>query len=107
MKLLAGNSNHPLANDIGEATNVAAQNPALVARLTAIADASHADLGRDGIGPGVRPLGRVTHPQPLIAADGTVRPAVAGAQKIFPCFSIRACRRQPAAPSSPPPRPPK
>ena len=81
---LATGELYHLANDIGEATNVAAQNPALVARLTAIADASHADLGRDGIGPGVRPLGRVSHPQPLIAADGTVRPAVAGPQKNFP-----------------------
>ncbi len=73
-----------LATDIGEATDVAAQHPDVVARLAALAAASDADLGVTGAGPGVRALGRVSHPVPLIAADGTVSPAVAGAQKNFP-----------------------
>ena len=81
---LASGELYNLSADIGEATNVAAQNPTIVARLTAIADATHSDLGRDGVGPGCRPLGRVANPLPLIAADGTVRPEAAGAQKSFP-----------------------
>ena len=81
---LAKNELYHLGSDIGEASNVAAENPAIVARLTAIADGSHPDLGRDGIGPGVRALGRVAAPQPLIALDGRVRPDFAGPQKSFP-----------------------
>ena len=81
---LAKNELYNLTSDIGEATDVSAQHPEIVARLTAIADASKADLGRDGIGPGVRALGRVAHPKPLIALDGTVRADVAGPQKSFP-----------------------
>ena len=81
---LANGALYNLTTDIGEATDVAAQNPAIVRRLVALADASDGDLGRDGIGPGVRPLGRVAHPHPLIALDGTVSPAVAGTQKNFP-----------------------
>jgi arylsulfatase A-like enzyme len=73
-----------LASDIGEATDVAAQNPTIVARLAALAAATDSDLGVTGIGPGCRPLGRVANPVPLIALDGTVSPAVAGAQKSFP-----------------------
>ncbi len=81
---LATGELYHLAHDIGEATNIAAQHPALVARLTAIADASDADLGRDGIGPGVRPLGRAAQAIPLIANDGTVRADMAGTAKKFP-----------------------
>ncbi|MSU24915.1 MAG: arylsulfatase [Opitutus sp.] len=81
---LAKSELYHLTSDLGEATDVSAQNPDVVRRLTAIADASQADLGRDGIGPGVRALGRVAHPKPLIALDGTVRPEVAGAQPRFP-----------------------
>ena len=81
---LAKNELYNLTSDIGEATDVSAQHPEIVARLTAIADASKSDLGRDGIGPGVRILGRVAQPQPLIALDGTVRADVAGPQKSFP-----------------------
>ena len=81
---LAKNELYNLTADIGEATDLAAQNPDIVRRLTAIADASHADLGRDGIGPGCRPLGRVAHPQPLIAIDGAVSPSMAGERKRFP-----------------------
>jgi arylsulfatase A-like enzyme len=81
---LAKNELYHLTSDIGEATDVSGQHPEIVARLTAIADASKADLGRDGIGPGVRALGRVAQPKPLIALDGTVRADVAGPQKSFP-----------------------
>lgn len=73
-----------LAADIGETTNVAAQNPEVVARLQGLADATKNDLGVDGIGPGCRPLGRVNNPQPLIAPDGTIREGFATDQKILP-----------------------
>lgn len=73
-----------LATDIGEATNVAAQHPDVVNRLLALAEATKGDLGLTGVGPGCRPLGRVSEAKPLMAADGTVRPEVAGAQKRFP-----------------------
>ncbi len=73
-----------LSDDIGEARNVASSHPDVVRQLTALADATDADLGRNGIGPGCRPLGRVANPQPIIALDGTVRADVAGAQKRFP-----------------------
>jgi arylsulfatase A len=49
------------------------QIPSEVARLRALADAMKDDLGLDGIGPGVRPLGRVANPQPLIGKDGKIR----------------------------------
>ena len=62
-----------LDSDIGESTDVAEANPSEVARLRALADAMKNDLGLDGIGPGVRPLGRVTNPQPLIGKDGKIR----------------------------------
>ena len=62
-----------LDSDIGESTDVAEANPGEVARLRALADAMKNDLGLDGIGPGVRPLGRVTNPQPLIGKDGKIR----------------------------------
>jgi hypothetical protein len=35
------------------------------------------DLGVTGTGPGVRPLGRVANPQPLIGLDGAIRPEFA------------------------------
>ena len=62
-----------LDSDIGESTDVAEANPGEVARLRALADAMKNDLGLDGIGPGVRPLGRVANPQPLIGKDGKIR----------------------------------
>jgi arylsulfatase A len=62
-----------LARDIGESTNVAAKNPEIVARLQALADATKDDLGPKEYGPGVRELGRVKDPMPLIAPDGTIR----------------------------------
>ena len=59
--------------DIGESKNVAEANPEVVKRLRAFADAMKDDLGLDGIGPGVRPMGRVENPQPLIGKDGMIR----------------------------------
>jgi arylsulfatase A len=73
-----------LGNDIGEAANVAAAHPAIVQRLTALADATRGDLGRDGVGPGCRPLGRVAHAEPLLQPDGTVRADAVGSRPRFP-----------------------
>ena len=42
-------------------------------RLKKFAAATEDDLGPDGKGPGVRPLGRVEDPQPLIDRDGKIR----------------------------------
>ncbi len=81
---LAKGELYHLGNDIGEATNVAGAHPDVVRRLTALADATAADLGRDGTGPGVRPLGRVAEPLPLLAPDGTVRPDAIGPAVRFP-----------------------
>jgi arylsulfatase A len=81
---LAKGELYHLGNDIGEATNVAAANPEVVRRLTALADATQGDLGRDGIGPGCRPLGRVAEPRPLIAADGTIRADAVGPARNLP-----------------------
>ncbi len=81
---LAKSELYHLDDDIGEARNVAAANPEVVRRLTAIAAATDADLGRDGMGPGCRPLGRVANPAPLLAADGSVRADAIGAQSKFP-----------------------
>ncbi|MEP6671790.1 MAG: sulfatase [Chthoniobacter sp.] len=66
-----------LETDIGETTNVADANAEVVARLRTLAEAMKDDLGVTGTGPGVRPLGHVEHPQPLIGADGTIRPEFA------------------------------
>jgi arylsulfatase A-like enzyme len=63
-----------LDEDIGEAKNVAAEHADVVAQLQKHAEAMKADLGdKTKDAPGVRELGRVEHPQPLISADGTVR----------------------------------
>ena len=62
-----------LRNDPGEATNVAAANPDAVAKLRARADAADGDLGKTGIGPGVRTLGTVESAQPLLGRDGQPR----------------------------------
>lgn len=62
-----------LETDIAESKDVAAENPEVVKRLQAIAAATDDDLGEDEYGPGVRPLGRVANPQPLIGVDGKVR----------------------------------
>ncbi|MCA9268599.1 MAG: sulfatase, partial [Planctomycetales bacterium] len=62
-----------LKTDIGEATDVAADNPQIVKQLTALVDAMASDLGVDGVGPGVRELGRVDEGKPIINHDGSIR----------------------------------
>jgi arylsulfatase A-like enzyme len=62
-----------LETDIGETSSVADAHPDVVKHLRDLADAMNDDLGRSGTGPGVRPLGRVANPQPIIGRDGTVR----------------------------------
>jgi len=71
---LAGKQLYNLADDIGESTSVAAAHPEVVQRLRQLASAMDKDLGVNGLGPGVRPLGRVDDPQPLIDWDGKIRP---------------------------------
>ena len=51
--------------DIGEKTNVAARHPDVAARLQGYVKQMGADLGETGVGPGVRPAGRVAKPKPL------------------------------------------
>lgn len=70
---LAQQTLYNLETDIGESTNVTAANPQVVRRLRALADQMKDDLGLDGIGPGCRPLGKVSNAQPLISHDGTFR----------------------------------
>ena len=60
-----------LDTDIGELTDVAAQNPEVVARLQEFVRQMDADLGVTGEGPGVRPPDRVASPQPLLKRVGT------------------------------------
>ena len=60
-----------LDTDIGELNDVAAQNPEVVARLQKLVQQMDADLGVTDEGPGVRPPGRVAHPQPLMKRAGT------------------------------------
>lgn len=55
-----------LDSDIGETTNVAENNPDVVKRLHALIDKMDKDLGAQGIGPGVRPCGKVDTPKPLM-----------------------------------------
>jgi arylsulfatase A-like enzyme len=53
-----------LDQDIGETTNVAAQNPDVVKRLQVLIAKMEADLGKNGSG--IRPPGHVDHPKPLL-----------------------------------------
>ncbi len=55
-----------LDTDIGEQTDVAAEHPEVVARLQDLIRQMDDDLGRTKDGPGVRPPGRVDHPQLLL-----------------------------------------
>jgi arylsulfatase A-like enzyme len=63
-----------LKADIGEARDVAAENPDILNKLQALAAAMKEDLGLDGVGPGCRPPGRVKDARPLIDRDGRIRP---------------------------------
>jgi arylsulfatase A len=70
---LAKTELYNLDTDIGEATNVAKDRGEIVSQLQALAVKADEDLGREGTGPGVRVLGTVSDPQPLIGIDGKVR----------------------------------
>ena len=71
---LAKNELYNLDDDLGEANNLAAKHADIVAQLQKHATTMRADLGdQTKDAPGVRELGRVANPQPLIHADGTVR----------------------------------
>lgn len=71
---LGKNELYNLDDDIGEAKNIAAEHADIVQKLQQQAETMKADLGdKTKDAPGVRELGRVEHPQPLISADGTVR----------------------------------
>lgn len=63
-----------LKSDIGESENVAAEHPEIVQQLRQLAQDMDQDLGISELGPGCRPLGRVENAQPLIGADGKIRP---------------------------------
>jgi arylsulfatase A len=63
-----------LKTDIGETSDVAKEHPKIVARLEKLVTKMKGDLGTDGLGPGVRPIGEVEHSRPLIGFDGKVRP---------------------------------
>ena len=63
-----------LAQDIGESTNRARENPAIVAKLRQAAGDMDDDLGLEGKGPGVRALGKAANPRPLIDLGGNIRP---------------------------------
>jgi arylsulfatase A len=62
-----------LNTDIGEATDVAAENPKVVAQLQALVAAMKDDLGLDGEAPGSRALGKVENAQPIMDHTGKVR----------------------------------
>jgi len=71
---LAKSELYNLESDIGEARNIAAQNPEQIARLSALVETMRQDLGdKTKNAPGVRKLGHVSNPLPLIDHDGKVR----------------------------------
>jgi arylsulfatase A len=70
-----------LDSDIGETENVAKEHSDIVSKLKQYADKMRADLGdKTADAPGVRSLGRVSDPLPLISSKGVVRP---GFDKLF------------------------
>ncbi len=69
----AGPQLYDLENDLAESKNVADAHTEIVASLMKLVEQADGDLGRTGKGPGVRPLGRVTDPEPFIRTDGTIR----------------------------------
>lgn len=67
--------------EIGERTDVAAENPAVVNRLRALAVKMAAELGDGKPGPEVRPAGTVANPVTLYPTeDGPKKPAVRAAK---------------------------
>ena len=70
-----------LKTDLGEANDLAAAHPELVAKLVALAAGMKDDLGLDGPAPGSRALGRVETPHPIIGHDGKVRADLESVQR--------------------------
>lgn len=74
-----------LETDIGEKTNEAKNQPEIVAKLEKLAETMKADLGdKTADAPGVRPLGRVTNPKPLLDSSGNVRAGFDAVAKNLP-----------------------
>jgi len=73
LQLASGGKLYNLKADIGEAIDVAAQNPDVVKQLQALVEAAKNDLGLDGAASGSRELGRVEHAEPIIGYDGKIR----------------------------------
>lgn len=71
-------------NDIGEKKDVSAEQPEVVARLQLLVQSMKDDLALEGVGPGCRPLGRFSNPEPLIDTDGIVRADAIANTKQFP-----------------------
>jgi arylsulfatase A len=70
---LAKGELYNLADDIGETKDASEARPEEAKRLRELADRMKDDLGLDGLGPGVRPLGKAPTALPLIDRDGNVR----------------------------------
>jgi arylsulfatase A len=70
---LAKGELYDLAADPGESKDLSKDRPDVAASLRALTAMVDADLGLDGRGPGVRTLGKVEKPLPLIDHDGKVR----------------------------------
>ncbi len=82
---LAKGDLYNLDSDIGEAKDIAKDQPDQVKKLQTLVEIMQADLGLQGdTAPGIRPLGRVQNPQPLIAPNGTVRPGFDALHKTLP-----------------------
>ena len=62
-----------LKADIGETTDVADANPAVLKEMAELIAAMKDDLGTTGIGPGCRKLGKVDDAKPILGHDGEVR----------------------------------
>src|SRR5690606_29406091 len=63
---------YDLSVDVAETTDLAAEHPDVVARLSALVDAARSDLGDQAlgiVGRGTRPIGRVDDPVPLTTFD--------------------------------------
>jgi arylsulfatase A len=74
-----------LEADLGEKNNEAKNQPEIVSKLEKLAESMKTDLGdKTADAPGVRPLGRVTDPKPLLDSAGNVRAGFDGIAKNFP-----------------------
>ncbi|MEZ6140007.1 MAG: sulfatase [Zavarzinella sp.] len=63
-----------LASDISEQNDIIADHPEIVEKMEALIKVIDKDLGVKGIGPGVRELGKVENPRPIIDLNGKIRP---------------------------------